>query len=134
MRNEDGSYLSCRRALLAFVVTILTIACQTSMAPSSRSSPSTESGYGVVVGGIDPCFGFPPPTPPPYQAGTVDVLRGSDKVASEEVPDGGTYRFTLQAGNYVLASRDVARGPASRIGISVVAGQMLPADIPSPCI
>lgn len=116
------------------VVVMLTWACQTSTTPLPRSSPSASPGYGVVVGGIEACFGLAPLTPPSYQAGTVDVLRGTETIASEVVATGGMYRFTLQPGNYVLASRDVARGPDFRIDISVVAGQTLHADIPSPCM
>lgn len=114
---------------------MLTVACQAGSTPPARSSSSAPpSGYGFVVGGIDPCFGLAPPTPPPYQAGTVDVLRGTDRVATETVPNGGMYRFTLPAGSYVLASRDVSRGPDVSIGVSVIAGETLHADIPSPCM
>jgi hypothetical protein len=153
--------------VLTVLTTLLAAACQQS-GPTAGQAASTPSGVpvvatapGLVVGQISPCSGPPRRTPPPpaHPAGTVVVLRGSirwipdgrggqslgpfptETVATESIPAGGTYRFTLPPGPYVIvtppySSGSVLGGPTISIApyasVSVVAGQTKYQDVPDP--
>lgn len=148
-----------RVARLALVValTVVAMSCQQSeptakpAAPAPSPAPSVvPAGYGVVIGGIDPCVGPPVPTPPAYAWGTVVVFRGSvieqtlagvqqtvlptELVASMAVAEGGEYRFALRPGPYVLVAQyEQWKSGWPWMSVSVVAGQTTRQDIPSSC-
>ena len=153
--------------LLTVLATLLAAACQQS-GPTAGQAASTPSAVhvvptslGLVVGQISPCSGPPRGTAPPpaHPAGTVVVLRGSIKwipdgrggqslgpfptetVATEWILAGGTYRFALPPGPYVIANPpystgSVPGGPTISIApyasVSVVAGQTVHQDVPVP--
>ena len=155
--------------VLTVLTTVLAAACQQS-GPTARPAASTPSGVhvaptgsGLVVGQISPCYGPFQRTPPPlaHPAGTVVVLRGSIKgipdgrggqylgpfptetVANESIPAGGTYRFILPPGPYVIvfppySTGEVPGGPkisfAPYASVSVVAGLTTHQDVPGVCI
>jgi len=154
--------------VLTVLTTLLAAACQQS-GPTARQAASTPSGVqvvpigsGLVVGQISPCYGPPPRTPPSpaHPAGTVVVLRGSIKwipdgrgglslgpfptetVATESIPAGGTYRFTLPPGPYVIVYPPYSTGwvpGGQKISfapyaiVSVVTGQATHQDVPGEC-
>jgi hypothetical protein len=130
-------------------------------APTPSTVPAATAGFGLVLGQISPCEAPPHlgATPPGHPAGTVVVLRGSVKwiplagggkslgpfpaetVATESIPAGGTYRFTLPPGPYVIvyppySSGSVPGGPTISIApyasVSVVGGQTKYQDVPDP--
>jgi hypothetical protein len=143
------------RLALAGALAVVAMSCQqsepTAKPAAQVPSPSPSvvpAGYGVVVGGIDPCVGPPPRTPPRYAWGTVVVLQGSVTeqsgagalpkemvmVASAAVAEGGEYRFTLLPGPYVLVAHyEQWRSGWPWASVSVMAGQTTLRDIPSPC-
>lgn len=153
------------RFALAVAVAVFTVSCQPSEPTAkpatpvpSPSPPVVPAGYGVVVGGIDPCVGPPTRTPPQYAWGTVLVLQGPVTeqpgagvqqpvlptepviptemvlVASAAVAEGGKYRFTLPPGQYVLAAQYKQWQTGwPWVSVPVVAGQITRQDIPSPC-
>jgi hypothetical protein len=64
---------------------------------------------GTITGGIDPCFGLAADAgSTAFVAGTVDVFAGSvptagaPAITTQAVRPGGTYRFRLPLGTYVL--------------------------------
>ena len=153
---------------LTVLTTLLAGGCQ-QPGPTARQADSTPSGaqvaptYGVVFGQISPCYSDFQRTPPPtgHPAGTVVVLRGSikwipdgrggqylgpfptDIAASESIPAGGTYRFNLPPGPYVIVLPPYLRGSvpggptisfAPYASVSVVAGQETHQDVPAECI
>ncbi len=150
--------------VLTVLTTLLAAACQQS-GPTASSTPSgvhvVPAAPGFVVGQISPCprplWGTAPP--PAHPAGTVVVLRGiikwisdgrgvqslgpfpTETVATESIPAGGTYRFTLPPGPYVIVNPpysigSVPGGPtisfAPYATVSVVAGQTVRQDVPVP--
>lgn len=154
--------------LSAIALTLLLASCQESSQTAKRPAPTpsvapTQAGFGLVVGQISPCIGPPYPgaKPPGHPAGTVVVLRGSmtwtsdgrggqylgpfptETVATESIPTGGTYRFILPPGPYVIvlppySTGSVPGGPtisfAPYASVSVVAGQTTHQDVPGECI
>jgi hypothetical protein len=72
-----------------------------------RGGRTPPAGYGVIVGGIEPCSGLPPPTPLVFAAGTVIVMSGGTEVTSTHVTKGSQYRFTLLPGAYVLLGKTI---------------------------
>jgi hypothetical protein len=155
--------------VLTALTTLLAAACQQS-GPTARPAASTPSGVhvaptgsGLVVGQISPCYGPPlrTPRPPTHPAGTVVVLRGSinaipdgrgrrylgpfptETAATESIPAGGTYRFTLLPGPYVIVLPPYSTGEvpggtkistAPYASVSVVVGQTTHQDVPGVCI
>jgi|SRR5438132_435464 len=150
--------------VLTVVTTLLATACQQSGPTAGQSArPSAVQvapSYGLVVGQINRCYGDYQRTPPPpgHPAGTVVVLRGyikwtpdgrggqslgpfpTETVATESIPTGGTYRFILPPGPYVIVIPpyvnvgSVPGGPtiwlAPYASVSVVAGQTTHQDVP----
>jgi len=115
----------------AIGVAVLLCGCDVGGKPPVASLPA---GYGAIVGGIEPCSGLVPPSPPGFAAGTVIVMNGGTTVTSTHVAKGSQYRFTLLPGAYVLSGQDDRGGPQSSIGVTVKAGQVVHQDIPNRCI
>lgn len=113
-------------------VALLLSGCQ----PGGEASPvaSPTAGYAVIVGGIEPCSGLPPPTPMVFAAGTVIVMGGGTEVASTHVTKGSQYRFTLLPGAYVLFGQDDRGGPQSWVDVTLKVGQVVHQDIPDRCM
>ena len=158
-------------SILTVLIALLATGCEQPAATARHIVPAASGlgdgapyGYGVVVGQIGRCYGPPAigqSSPrPPHPAGTVIVLRGSvewlpapnggayrgplptETVTSEWIPEGGTYRFNLPPGPYVLALAPfwiagVPGVPSFRSGISenvsVVAGQTISQNVPGEC-
>jgi len=170
--DSEGISMVVPRAavcVLTVMTTLLATACQQS-GPTARHGATTPSGaqvaptgYGIVIGQITPCYAGYQRTPPPpgHPAGSVVVLRGSiewiadgrggqylgpfptETVATESISTGGTYRFILAPGPYVIvlppySSGSVPGGPtisfAPYASVSVMAGQTTHQDVPGECI
>jgi hypothetical protein len=110
-----------------------------------------RSTTGIVVGGIQPCYGIAPQTPPGYAAGTVVVLRGvttlktagpgvqqtvfpTETVTTALVRKDEQYRFSLPPGQYVLVAHLEAASVVPWVSVSVTAGQTTHEDIPNMCL
>ena len=115
---------------MAIVVAVILFAC--SPAPSPRGSP-VPSNLGTVAGYIDPCYGIPPPTSPPYYSGTVVAVHNGGTVASETVATGSGYRFSLVPGGYRLVAHDTPDQNNRWVDVRVVAGRITRRDIPNTC-
>lgn len=143
------------RLVLTAGFAVVAMSCQQSPTTAKTALPSpppsvVPAGYGVVVGGIDPCVGPAPPSPPGYAWGTVEVYRASavepfvfdtpppvlptQLIASESVAAGVEFRFALPPGAYVLVAHyEEWQSVWPWIGGSVVAGRTTRQNIPSPC-
>lgn len=143
-------------ATVALAGCLLAAGCEQAPAVRTRPPPGPPiipTGEGLVVGGIDACFGVPPKRNPGFVAGTVTVLRGkvkavpvssgitkvvlpTDRVASTRVSTHHRYRFDLPPGEYVLQAR--YSGFRSNIEpwvrINVAAGRLTHQDIPNECM
>lgn len=119
---------------MALVVTVIMCACAPARqaAPSARASQLPPS-LGTVAGYIDPCYGIPPPTSPPYYSGTVVAVQGGTTVASETVGTGSGYHFTLLPGGYRLVAHNTPDQNNRWVDVTVVAGQITRRDIPNTC-
>lgn len=134
---------------------LLAAGCE--QAPAVRTgppavSPTIPKGEGLVVGGIDACFGVPPKRNPGFVAGTVTVLRGkvktvpvssgitkvvlpTDRVASTSVSTHHRYRFDLPPGDYVLRAKysGITSNIEPWVRVNVAAGRVTRRDIPNEC-
>lgn len=159
MLNTEVAALRIARLTLAVALTVVAVSCQQSVATAKPAAPVPSpapsvvpAGYGVVLGGIDPCVGPPTRTPPGYAWGTVVVFQGSvtpaqtgagvqqpvlptQQVTSVAVAEGGEYRFALPPGPYVLVAHyEQWQSGWPWASVSVVAGQTTRQDIPTSCL
>ena len=144
------------RVMVALTLGLLVAGCQ--QAPTASTSPHAVSptipaGEGLVVGGIDACFGVPPRRNPGFVAGTVTVLRGTvttvpesggitklvlptEQVASSPVAAHHRYRFVLTPGAYVLRAKysGITSNMEPWVSVTAVAGRLTRQDIPNECL
>jgi hypothetical protein len=106
--------------------------------PRPTLSVPVATGNGAIVGGIYRCFGLPPSIsgPPTRVAGTVDVFTDEGGVASQAsfaqafVATGGTYRFNLPAGDYVLVGHWTGSNlHPPMVTVTVTAGKITHQDL-----
>jgi hypothetical protein len=101
-------------ALLAVLITLPLSACAAA-APSRTPTPAPTAQplvSGELVGGIQRCYGIPPPSSqtPQFVAGSVDVYKedvpgGGPLMAHADLPDNGMFSFTLPPGHYAVIGR-----------------------------
>ena len=107
------------------------------IALSAPTTPPTAVTTGQIVGGIQRCYGMPlpPSATPALVAGTVWVYAGSlppgqtpppeTAIATQPIPDNGTFDFHLPAGTYTL----VASWSGSNLGLASRVVQVKPGQV-----
>jgi hypothetical protein len=132
------------RKLLARVVALLAA----TLVLLSGGATVVPDWKGVVTGGVFPCAGIVGSEELRFAGGTVTVLRGeinwqnpaepvfpTGVVAEERVSSGGTFRFVLEPGQYVLTTEFPP--PSNYFPYSTLTlqpGDNLMVDIPNQCM
>lgn len=112
----------------------------TTPTPTSTPTPTVD---GLVVGGLEPCSGIFFPSPQPFAAGTIVVLRGVEGangallttvVATQVVGSGALFHFSLPPGQYVLVGHYTEpTSIAPWVPITVTAAATTSQNIPNRC-
>ena len=102
------------RGALAALTVMAVVACSAPVPPRTPTPvPTVEPpASGQLVGGIQRCYGIPPPASqtPQFVAGTVDVYEegvpgGGPLIAHADLLDNRMFDFTLPAGRYAVIGR-----------------------------
>lgn len=93
------------------------------------ASPPTAS-VGIVTGRAWPCDG----PPAPGLKAKVQVYLNRRVVGSQQVVSGGTYRFALPPGRYVVTNTGNLTSGLPNWSVTVAAGQATHLDVPDRCM
>ena len=95
---------------------------------------TTDSANGTITGVASPCDPFAITSSSQYRQlpVTVYLTRGSRTEAEQIVKGTHTYRFSVPAGDYVVATHE--GGGSKPLAITVHAGRTVHANIPSYCL